>query len=71
MLLGWVPLICHTGRSEFGSTNKLCFPLHEKYVTAVRGEPNAPEFFLRDVTGKMRSPWTLHVVVVSGSSEEI
>ena len=30
--LGWVPLICHRGRSEFGTTNRLCLPMHEKYV---------------------------------------
>ena len=37
-------------------------------MIAVRGEP---KLFLRNVTGGMRSPWTLPVVVVSGSSEEI
>jgi hypothetical protein len=47
-------------------------PLHEERVIAVREEPNLHlEFYQRDVTDGMRSPWKLPVDVVSKSFQEV
>ena len=37
---------------------------------SAKGTKCAPELFLRNVTGGIRSPWTVPVVVVSKSSEK-
>merc|ERR1712135_273167 len=45
---------------------------HEERVIAVREEPNLHlEFYQRDVTDGMRSPWKLPVDVVSKSFQEV
>merc|ERR1712136_735327 len=47
-------------------------PVHEERVIAVREEPNLHlEFYQRDVTDGMRSPWNLPVDVVSKSFQEV
>ena len=55
---------------EFENTVLLVLGLARKVCDrSARGTIFAPELFRRNVTGDMRSPWTLSVVLMSKSSE--
>ena len=53
-------------------SNRHSAPLHDEHVIAVREEPNVHiEFYKRDVTDGVQSPWKLPVYVVSMSFHEV